>query len=154
MLEEAQKRYESILQRGHEEFRRRLSDVMVASRNSVYDVEKNIDDLDKTMAYMKRYLQMNPTVITCGVLYKPGYFPNRKRCLELYASRAPNGKIYVEKIENDYNVYLDRDWFKFGMERDSANWSETYFEDNLIPDVSGRHRLSVVAHCLLNPICQ
>ena len=86
MLEEAQKRYESILQRGHEEFRRSLSDVMVASRNSVYDVEKNIDDLDKTMAYMKRYLQMNPTVITCGVLYKPGYFPNRKRCLELYAS--------------------------------------------------------------------
>ena len=142
MLEEAQKRYESILQRGHEEFRRRLSDVMVASRNSVYDVEKNIDDLDKTMAYMKRYLQMNPTVITCGVLYKPGYFPNRKRCLELYASRAPNGKIYVEKIENDYNVYLDRDWFKFGMERDSANWSETYFEDNLIPDVSGRRHLT------------
>ena len=35
MFDEAQERYEGALQRDHEEFRRRLSDVMVAAKNNI-----------------------------------------------------------------------------------------------------------------------
>ena len=47
MLEESQERYEGILRRDHEEFRRRLSDVMVATKNNLYNIEQDIDETEK-----------------------------------------------------------------------------------------------------------
>lgn len=42
MLEEAQERYEGILKKNKEEFRRRLSDVYVAAKNNIHDIERDI----------------------------------------------------------------------------------------------------------------
>ena len=142
MLEEAQERYEGILQRDHEEFRRRLSDVMVATKNNLHAIEQTIDDPQQTLSHLERIIQLNPTIVTCGVLYEPGYFPDRARCLELYASRDSAGVIHVNKIEDDHNAYVDRDWFKHGLEKDTADWSEVYYEHDLIPTVSGRRQLT------------
>jgi len=142
MLEESQERYEGILRRDHEEFRRRLSDVMVATKNNLYNIEQDIDEPEKITAHLERILRLNPTILTCGVVYKPDYFPGKARCLELYASRDSAGVMHIGKVENDHDIYLDRDWFKHGMEQDTADWSEVYFEDNLIPNVSGRRQLA------------
>ena len=46
MLEEAQERYEGILKKNREEFKRRLSDVYVAAKNNVHDIERDIDSPD------------------------------------------------------------------------------------------------------------
>ena len=46
MLDEAQERYVGILLRMQEEIRRRLSDIYVAAKNNVHDIERDIDHPD------------------------------------------------------------------------------------------------------------
>ena len=142
MFDEAQERYEGALLRDHEEFRRRLSDVMVAAKNNIEDMERDVDDPEKIIGHLERILRVNPTIITCGIIYQPNYFPDRKRCLELIATHDSTGTIHSSAIENDYNVYMDRKWFLEGMSKDTALWTEVYFEENLIPGVTGRRQLT------------
>ena len=142
MFGEAEERYEGVLQRDHEEFRRRLSDVMVAIRNNHHDIEREVEDPEKVISQMERILEVNPTIISCGVLYVADYFPGRGRCLELYAARDSIGQVHVSRIENDDNIYLQRDWFKEGIEKDTTQWSKLYYEDDLIPNVTGRRLLT------------
>ncbi len=146
MADEAQERYERVLQRDHEEFRRRLSDVMVAIKNNLEDVENGVDNPDKVMRHMNRVLQVNPTIITCGLLYKPGYFPDRKRCVEIIATHDSLGAVHLRNIENDNNVYLERQWFKDCIANDSADWSDVYFEQDLIPGVTNRRQLTTYCY--------
>ena len=54
MLEEAQNRYTGVLLRIHEEFRRRLSDVYVAVKNNVHDIERDIDEPEKMFGHVER----------------------------------------------------------------------------------------------------
>jgi sigma-B regulation protein RsbU (phosphoserine phosphatase) len=142
MLTEAQECYEGALLRDHEEFRRRLSDVMVATKNNVHNIEQDIDDPEKITAHLERILRVNPTILTCAVRYKPDYFPGKPRCLELYASRDSAGVVHLGKVENDNNIYEDRNWFRKCLAEDTASWSEVYYEYDLIPHVSGRRQLT------------
>ena len=146
MVNEAEERYEGVLQRDHEEFRRRLSDVMVAAKNNHEDIEREVDYPEKVMHRLKHVLQVNPTIITYGIVYQPGYFPDRKRCLELFATHDSTGTIHLNSIENDNNPYLDRKWFKDCIEHDKSLWSEVYFEQDIIPGVTGRRQL--MTYCL------
>ena len=142
MLDEARDRYLGLLLENHQEMRRKLSDVAVAVKNNLDDIENEIDQPEKLMHRLERVLQVNPTIITCGVLYQPGHFPDRKQCLELIATHDSAGAIRLSSIENDYNVYLDRQWFKECVSNDSALWTEVYFENDLIPNVTGRRQLT------------
>lgn len=146
MVNEAKDRYEGVLQRDHEEFRRRLSDVVVALKNNLEDVENDVNHPDKVMHHLDRLLQINPTIIGCGLLYQPDYFPDRKRCLELIATHDSTGVIHLRTIENDGDVYLDRKWYNDCLKKDTALWTEVYFEQNIIPGVTGRRQLSTYCH--------
>ena len=142
MQNEAEERYQGVLERDHEEFRRRLSDVRVATKNNLYNVERDIENPDVIIKHLERILRVNPTIITCGLLYQPGHFPGRGRCMELIATRDSAGVIHTSKIENDDNAYAERYWFKDGIENDTAQWSDVYFEYDLIPGVTGRRQLT------------
>ena len=146
MVNEAQERYARVLQRDHEEFRRRLSDVMVAVRNNLDGVEGEANNPEKVMNHLERILQVNPSIIGCGLLYQPGHCPDKKRCLELIATRDSTGVPHRTAIENDHNVYLDRVWFDECLKKDTALWSEVYFEQDVIPGVTGRRQLSTYCH--------
>jgi sigma-B regulation protein RsbU (phosphoserine phosphatase) len=146
MVDEAEERYEGVLQRDHEEFRRKLSIVAIATRNYREEIEHDIDNPEKTLQKLNRFLQINSRIITCGVLYQPGNFPDRQRCLELVASHDTARAIHLRTIENDYSPYIDRHWFKEGIANDTAHWSEVYFEEGLIPGITGRRQLTT--YCL------
>lgn len=146
MVNEAEERYEDVLQRDHEEFLRRLSDVMVAAKNNHEAIEREVDCPENVMHHLRRVLQVNPTIITSGIVFHPDHFPDRKHCLELIATHDSTGTIHLKNIENDYNAYLDRKWFKDCIEHDKSLWSEVYFEQDLIPGVTGRRQL--MTYCL------
>lgn len=144
MLNEAQDRYLGLLLENHQEMRRKLSDVYVAVRNNIDDIENEFDQPEKLKLRLERILQVNPTIITCGILYQPDYFPGRKQGLEIIATHDSTGAIHLSRVEN--NIYLERRWFKECVANDSALWSEAYFENNLIPNVTGRRQLSSFCH--------
>ena len=126
MLNEAQDRYLGLLLENHQEMRRKLSDVYVAVRNNIDDIENEFDQPEKLKHRLERILQVNPSIIACGILYQPDYFPGRKQGLEIIATHDSTGAILLSRVEN--NMYLERKWFKECVANDSALWSEAYFE--------------------------
>lgn len=142
MLDEAEERFENVLQRDHEELRRRLSDVMVAAKNNLFEIERIVDDPDSVLSHLEHYIRVNPSIITSGVLYRPNYFKGGTRCMELIATHDTIGSIHTSKIETNNNAYLQRNWFREGMKSDTARWSEVYYEQDLIPGVTGLRQLT------------
>ena len=130
MLEEAQERYAGVLLRNLEELRRRLSDVYVATHNNLHFIEQDVENPEKVTEHLRRMVSNNKSMVTCGVLYEPNHFTNKKRCLELYATRDSAGVVHTGSIESDRNFYTGWECYKRVMENDSADWSEVYFETN------------------------
>ena len=135
MLEEAQERYQGVLQRDHEEFRRRLTIVKVATENSVLDIESTINDPDRISAQVEDIVRKNASITRCGLLYVPDFFSDKKRCFGLYAYEDPDGSVYVGRIDSTYSVYPERKWFIKGLAQNAANWSEVYYEQTISPNV-------------------
>ena len=146
MLEEAQERYQGVLQRDHEEFRRRLSYVKVVTENNITDVESIINDPDKISAQVESIVRKSKSVIRCGLLYQPDYFPDKKRCFGLYAYEDPDGSIFVGRIDSTYSVYPEKAWFIRGLARDTASWSEVYYEHTVSPNTT--HPRQVITYSM------
>ena len=141
MSDEAQERYEGISLRDQEELRRRLDVVRVATENYVSDVELDLNAPDKIEAHLERFLRINPTIVRCGLLYEPGYFPDKGRCFGPFATRDSDNVVRAGRIDSDYNTYMDKEWYKKGLSTDSADWSEVFYEENVLPYTSTRRQL-------------
>ena len=59
MLEEAQERYLGVMLDEYEEIRRRLSDIYVASLNSIHEIERDIDHPDLMAEHLERFVINN-----------------------------------------------------------------------------------------------
>ncbi len=134
MLQEAQERYEGVLLRDHEEFRRRLETVTVATESHVKDMEQNLNDPDQISAKVEHITRSIKSISRCGLLYIPSYFPDKQRCFGLYAYENHDGSIFVGRIDSTYSVYPERDWLVRGLALDTASWSNVYNEYPLSPN--------------------
>ena len=95
MLEEAQERYLGILLRAHEEFRRRMSEVSVAARNNVHDIERDIEHPDMMYYHLERILGSNPRVKSSAILFKPDYYPEKRGLFIPMVRRDSTGRINI-----------------------------------------------------------
>ena len=129
MLNEAKERYQNVLLESRQELRRRLSDVYVAAENNVHDIERDLDNPDKMFAHVERIVKNNATIICCGLLFEPDYFPDKGQFFVPYATRDSDDQIRVTRIDNIYQSYIDEDWYKKRMRKDKSGWTEAYFEN-------------------------
>lgn len=138
MLDEAKVRYEGVLMRDHEEFRRRLSVVRVAMENNVYDIEHEINDRRSIFQHVERIVRENSSIFRCGVWYEKDYFYPKNIDIQgchfaIYASRDSTGEVFSTGIITKEDYFQNKDWFKRGLEKNSAGWSGVYYEHEL-PD--------------------
>ena len=129
MLDEAKQRYQNVLLENRQELRRMLSDVYVAAENNVHDIERDLSDPDKLFAHVERIVKNNPSIICCGLLFEPDYYPQKGKFFVPYATRGSDDHIRVTRIDSIYQSYIDEDWYQQRMNNDSADWTEAYFEN-------------------------
>lgn len=129
MLNESQERYLGILLKAREKLRRTLSDVYVATTNNVHDIERDIDHPDLMLEHMERIVRQNKMLASCGLLFKPDFYPQKGRFFVPFASRDSVGTVMVERIDSVYFRYPEAQWYRSLMETDKADWTGTYFED-------------------------
>lgn len=145
MVEEAQARYLGILDKTYEGFRRRLSDVYVAAKNNVHDIERDIDHPDMMYSHMERIIRQNPSVKGSSLLFLPDYCPEKKGRFLPTARRDSTGKIYVIFEGDSVYGYYHASWYKACMASDSGMWVGNNFELDHFPDVSRRPLLTTYA---------
>ena len=142
MLEEAQERYLGVMLDEYEEIRRRLSDIYVASLNSIHEIERDIDHPDLMAEHVERFVINNKNIASCGLLFIPDYYPQMGRFFVSFAYRDSTGFVGVKRIDSVYNGYSDTDWFKGVIQKDKADWTGAYFEDSTVFNYSNPRLLT------------
>ena len=128
MLDEAKERYRNMLLNSHEELRRHLSDVYVASKNNVHDIERDIDNPDRMFDHMERIVRQNSNIVCCAMLFRQDYYPSKGRVFVPCARKDSTDRLVVSRIDSTYNSYFYGEWFQEQMKKDQACWTKAYFE--------------------------
>ena len=106
---------------------RAMSEMDVAVLNNIFDIEQHIDQPEQLKAIMGRMVELNPRLRSCGISFIENYFPKKGRASCPYAFR--NDSMQVETTILQDTTYLASSWFKEAIEKDSAYWSEPFFDN-------------------------
>ncbi|MBO4820181.1 MAG: SpoIIE family protein phosphatase [Prevotella sp.] len=118
-----------------------MSDVSVAVKNNIFDVERNIAQPSELQAIMERVVSDNPRIRSCGISFIENYYPQKGRSYCPYAWRSDSVHVEGQPIEGTIAHYLEADWFLEAVAADSAYWSAPFFDsrDKKTPLVAYMH---------------
>ena len=90
-----------------------MSDVSVAVRNNIYDIESQLDQPDRLQDVVQRIVSENPRIRSCGISFIESYYPQKGRWFCPYAMRS-DSTMQVESrvLGSADNDYLTNEWFK------------------------------------------
>lgn len=144
MYEEAQERYSGILQKHYEESRRRMSDVYVATKNNVHDIERDIDNPDMMYDHLRRIVSINPTIQSSTIMFEPDFYPGKGHDFMPMIRRDSTGVIYTANTDSIHG-YQQARWYRECMEGDTGLWVGTYFDIRRFRDSKRRMMLTTYA---------
>ena len=105
-----------------------MSDVMVATDNNVFDIERNLSKPDEIQAIVERIVKQNKHIRSCGISFIENYYPSMGRQFCPYAWRNDSSEIQVQRLGDVVNDYLNSKWFKEALAKDSAYWSAPFVD--------------------------
>ena len=105
-----------------------MSDVAVAVRNNVFDIEAHLRQPDQMQAIVDRIVAQNPRIRSCGISFIDRYYPQKGRWFCPYAWRNDSLQMDARQLGGADYDYLSAPWFKDAVARDSAFWSAPFFD--------------------------
>ena len=106
-----------------------LSEVYTASINTVPDIENSLERPDRMGKIIKRIVELNPNIRSCGVSFRENYYPQKGRWYCPYAMRNDSDSIIISKtiggVEQDY---LKAQWFTEALKAKEGYWSKPFFD--------------------------
>lgn len=129
---------EQYLEGRSEAIRRSITEVHVASVNTVPRIEESLGNPDKLYDIMESLVRQNPSIRSCGLSFIADYYPKKGHWFCPYALRPDSGDVVVNTIGDKQHDYLQAEWFKRVIASDSAYWSKPFFDgqDKTTPLVS------------------
>lgn len=115
-----------------------VSDVYVASVNTIPLIEENLDKPEKMYTIMERMVRQNPQIRSCGISFTADYYPQKGHWFCPYALRINNDTIDVKTIGDRNHDYLNEEWFTQAVAAEEGFWSKPFFDgmDKKAPLVS------------------
>ena len=105
-----------------------MSDVAVAVKNNLFDIERHLKEPDQMQAIVERIVTQNPRIRSCGISFIDNYYPQKGRWFCPYAWRNDSMPVMTKQLGSADNDYLNAKWFKNATARDSVYWSEPFFD--------------------------
>ena len=105
-----------------------MSDVILATDNNVFDIERNLSKPDEMQAIVERIVKQNKHIRSCGISFIENYYPSKGRLFCPYAWRNDSSEVQVQQLDNVVSDYLNSKWFKEALAKDSAYWSDPFVD--------------------------
>lgn len=115
-----------------------LTEVCVATNNAVPYIEDNLQRPDRMQGIMKRIVEQNPHIRSCGLSFVDNYYPQKGHWFCPYAQRCDSNRIEVMKIGSQQENYLKAEWFQEALKAKEGYWAKPFFDglDHQTPLVS------------------
>lgn len=121
---------QEYLENHSERVQRILSDINVASVNTIPMIEEHLDKPDQLQSIMERMIDLNPYLRSCGISFIENYYPQKGRWYCPFAVRNEDGSIETRTLGDAKYNYLEQEWFTQVVAQDSAQWSKPFFDDD------------------------
>ena len=95
-----------------------MSDVAVAVKNNLFDIERHLKEPDQMQAIVERIVTQNPRIRSCGISFFDNYYPQKGRWFCPYAWHNDSMQVVTRQLGSADNNYLDAKWFKNAVARD------------------------------------
>jgi sigma-B regulation protein RsbU (phosphoserine phosphatase) len=106
-----------------------LTEVCVATDNAVPYIEDNLQRPDRMQGIMKRIVEQNPHIRSCGLSFVDNYYPQKGRWFCPYAQRRDSDSIVIlQTIGGLKQDYLNEAWFQEAMKAKEGYWSKPFFD--------------------------
>ncbi len=102
-----------------------MSDVSIAVKNNVYEVEQHLNQPDLFQDILERIVAQNPRIRSCGISFIENYYPHKGRCFCPYAWRNDR-QVQGQRLDGPSDDYLEEEWFREAIAVDSAYWSKPF----------------------------
>ncbi len=99
-----------------------LTEVCVATDNAVPYIEDNLQRPDRMQGIMKRIVEKNPHIRSCGISFVDNYYPQKGHWFCPYAQRRDSNQIEVMKIGSQQENYLKAEWFQEALKAKEGYW--------------------------------
>ena len=129
ITERTENHYFDIMQSTEESILRHLSNVEVASINSIPDLQAALHEPDRQDELLRSMLERNPAVQGYGLPFRAGYYPEKGPWHEPYATRDRHGRVVVRQIGAASHDYLHAEWFQEAVTSGKPFWSRPYYDD-------------------------
>jgi len=110
-----------------EAIRRTLTEVRVASVNTVPRLEENIDKPERMYDIMENLVRQNPSIRSCGISFADGYYSQKGHWFCPYAVRR-DSDVVVQTVGDKQHDYLHDEWFTKAMTAEEGYWSEPFYD--------------------------
>ena len=108
-----------------------LTEVYVATVNTVPDIEDNLHRPDRMQSVMKRIVELNPHIRSCGISFRENYYPQKGRWFCPYAQRSDSDSIVLMQVIGGQDQdYLNKAWFQEAMKAKEGYWSKPFFDSS------------------------
>ena len=119
---------ERHLESENQTIRRALSDVYVASVNTVPQIEENVDKPERLYGLMEQMVKLNPRIRSCGISFTADYFPQKGHWFCPYVIRNDSDDVVVQTVGDKQHDYLKAEWFTQALASKDGFWSKPFID--------------------------
>lgn len=105
-----------------------LSDIEVAARNSIDDVEERVESPEGVRDALANELRLNPAIKGFYVAFEADYYPQKGRWFEPYAVWR-DGRIDTLQVGSASHDYFKKEWYQKALCAKKHYWSEPYYDE-------------------------
>ena len=89
-----------------------MSDITVAVKNNIPDIENHLAQPDQVQTVVERIVMQNPSIRSCGVSFIDNYYPQKGHLFCPYAMRNDSMQVEATQLGSAGNDYLNAGWFQ------------------------------------------
>lgn len=121
-------RTHSLLNNITTEITSQLNSVETTINQSIWVLEKNIEQPDSLHNIITSIIKNNPLIVGSGIAFVPDYYKEKGRYFMPYVSFR-NNKIAYQVLGSQNYDYLHMDWYLIPKMLKQDYWSEPYYDD-------------------------
>lgn len=121
-------RTHSLLNNITTEITSQLNSVETTINQSVWILEKNIEQPDSLHNIITSIIKNNPLIVGSGIAFVPDYYKEKGKYFMPYVSFR-NNKIAYQVLGSQNYDYLHMDWYLIPKMLKQDYWSEPYYDD-------------------------
>ena len=103
-----------------------LEDAEVAADNSMWMIERDIDQADEMVRYAQEIIRNNPVLNSCSISFEPYFYPQKGKYYSIFAYQNAKGEISWEQEGSLDYEYFNWEWYQLPKYYKRPVWTEPY----------------------------